>query len=121
VHAPFGQLTDAQWEHLAKTSGRTMPDGRVVLHYDPGMAKPIRSTFAIDTEMWSWWDRITIPVLAVRGENSDLLLPRTFERMAKSGASTHVVKDTGHAPALMDAPTIKVIRDFLLEPDDDAP
>ncbi len=117
VHASFGPLSDAHWEHLTKTSARDLPDGRVALHYDPGIAKPIRSSLAIDTELWPWWEKINIPVLAIRGENSDLLLPKTFERMVRSGAKPHVVKDTGHAPALMDAETIGVVRSFLLEQD----
>lgn len=102
---------------MTKTSARHLPDGRVALHYDPGIAKPIRTSLAIDTELWPWWEKINIPVLAIRGENSDLLLPKTFERMVQSGAMPHVVKDTGHAPALMDAETIGVVRSFLLEQD----
>lgn len=115
IHAPFGNLTDRQWEHLTKTSARPLPGGRVALHYDPGIAKPIRSSLAIDTELWPWWNKITVPVLAIRGENSDLLLPQTLERMVKSGARALIVKDAGHAPALMDTPSIRAVREFLLE------
>jgi pimeloyl-ACP methyl ester carboxylesterase len=113
IHAPFGNLTDRQWEYLARISSRELPGGRVALHYDPGIAKPIRSFFAVDVDMWSWWKKIRIPVLAIRGETSDLLLPDTLERMEKAGASTLIVKDAGHAPALMDAPTIHAVRAFL--------
>jgi hypothetical protein len=35
--------------------------------------------------------------------------------MREEGAQGHVVVDAGHAPALMDAPTIAVIRAFLTE------
>lgn len=115
VHASFGPLTDAQWEHLTKTSARDLPDGRVALHYDPGIAKPIRSSLAIDTELWDWWEKIAIPVLAIRGENSDLLLPKTFDRMIKSGAFPLIIKNTGHAPALMDADSVQSVRAFLLD------
>ncbi len=115
VHAGFGLLSDAQWEHLAQTSARPLPDGRVALHYDPGIAKPIRSSLAIDVELWPWWDKISAPVLAIRGENSDLLLPKTFERMVKTGARPLEVSDAGHAPALMDRESIRAIRAFLLE------
>jgi pimeloyl-ACP methyl ester carboxylesterase len=54
-----------------------------------------------------------IPRLTIRGEDSDLLLPETLAQMASEGSATHVVPDSGHAPALMDAPTIAVIRTFL--------
>jgi pimeloyl-ACP methyl ester carboxylesterase len=114
IHRPFGPLDDAQWAHLAATSARTLPDGRVTLHYDPRIADPIRAGGEpADADMWAFWDRVTIPVLAIRGEDSDLLLPDTFARMAASGAATLEVADAGHAPALMDAPTIEAIRAFL--------
>jgi len=115
VHGSFGPLSDAQWEHLTKTSARDLPDGRVALHYDPGIAKPIRSSLAIDTEMWAWWEKIKIPVLAIRGEKSDLLLPQTFDRMIKSGAIPLIIKNAGHAPALMDTESIRAVRAFLLD------
>jgi len=116
LHAGFGNLTDRQWEHLTKTSARELPNGKLAMHYDPGIAVPIRSTLAIDTDIWPAWDKIKIPVLAIRGENSDMLLPRTLERMQKSGARSLIVPGAAHAPALMDAPTIRVVREFLLEP-----
>lgn len=122
VHAPFGKLTDAQWEHLARTSMRTLPDdhpqaGRLALHYDPAIAEPIRASEPRDTDLWPLWPAITASVLAIRGEDSDLLLPETLGELARAGAQTHVVADAGHAPALMDAPTIERIRAFLAEAD----
>ena len=113
VHEPFGNLTDRQWEHLATTSARELSGGRVALHYDPGIAKPIRSSFAVDVDMWRWWDRISIPVMVIRGQHSDLLLPATMERMVRAGARGFVVPDAGHAPALMDLASIRAIRAFL--------
>lgn len=112
VHAPFGPLTDAQWAHLAATSARAVPGG-VALHYDPAIAAPILATEPADADLSVVWACITVPVLAIRGATSDLLLPETLDVMAASGAQTHVVPGTGHAPALMDAPTIAVIAAFL--------
>ncbi|MBV9734748.1 MAG: alpha/beta hydrolase [Acidisphaera sp.] len=113
VYAPFGKLTDRQWEHMAKTSARPLPDGRVALHYDPGISRQMRSTLAIDVDLWPTWNRINVPVMVIRGESSDLLLPDTFARMQRAGAQTLVVRDAGHAPALLDVPTIQAIRGFL--------
>ncbi len=112
VHAPFGRLTDAQWRAMAEHGGRRLPNGRLTLHYDPALAVPLRASPVTDTDMWSFWDRITAPMLTLRGESSDLLLPETAERMAAKSA-IHVVADAGHAPAMMDAATIGVVRDFL--------
>jgi pimeloyl-ACP methyl ester carboxylesterase len=112
VHAPFGALTDAQWAEFASHSTRILPDGRPALHYDPALAVPMRQTEPQDVDLWPFWERIDIPLLALRGETSDLLLPDTFARMGAK-AQTHLVAGAGHAPALMDAPTIAVIRAFL--------
>jgi pimeloyl-ACP methyl ester carboxylesterase len=112
VHAPFGALTDAQWATMAAHSARTLPDGRLALHYDPAIAAPMRAAPVTDIDMWPLWDRISAPTLTIRGETSDLLLPETLARMAGKSA-THVVAGAGHAPALMDAPTIGVLAGFL--------
>jgi len=113
IHAPFGKLSDREWEHLTMVSARPLDDGRVALHYDPGIAQPIRNAYMVDFDMLRLWDRLKIPVMAIRGADSDLLLPHTLERMVKCGARALVVPDAGHAPALMDRPTINAIRDFL--------
>ncbi|MDR3535597.1 MAG: alpha/beta hydrolase [Acetobacteraceae bacterium] len=114
VHAPFGPLTDAQWGFLARISARALPDGRFAMHYDPAIAEPMRENPAIDVDMWALWDRIHVPVLAIRGAASDLLLPETLARMQQAGAQTLVVPETGHAPTLMDPAQIDAIRAFLL-------
>jgi hypothetical protein len=51
-----------------------------------------------------------VPILTIRGASSDLLLPET---QAQMGGASYVVPDAGHAPALMDDVSIRVIRDFL--------
>ncbi len=115
IHAPFGRLTDAQWAHLARHSARALPDGRVAMHYDPALARTMRSFIPTDLDYAAMWRRIHVPILVLRGESSDVLPKRTFLRMGESGARTITVPDTGHAPALMDAETIGVIEDFLRE------
>jgi pimeloyl-ACP methyl ester carboxylesterase len=114
IHAPFGELTDAEWAKLARHSGRTLPNGKIAQHYDPAIGDPIRAAEPQDVHLWPFWAAITIPVLVLRGETSDLLLPETLEQMqARPGTAVHTVARTGHAPALMDSPTIDVIARFL--------
>jgi pimeloyl-ACP methyl ester carboxylesterase len=113
VHGSFGALTDTQWRHMAEHSVRALPDGRLALHYDPAMTIPLREGPVADTDMWHFWDRIDTPMLVLRGADSDLLLPDTLARMSAK-AATHTVSNTGHAPAMMDTPTIAVVRAFLL-------
>ncbi len=112
VHAAFGKLTDAQWAAMAAHSSRVREDGRVTLHFDPAMVVPLLASTPADTDMWAVWEAITAPVLAIRGAQSDLLLPETFSRMGER-CRTYVVDDAGHAPALMDAASVGVIAGFL--------
>ena len=112
VHAAFGSLTDAQWRLMAETSTRPLAEGRLALHYDPAIAAPMQAAEPQDLDLWPLWDAITAPMLVLRGERSDLLLPETLARMGGK-AATHTVADCGHAPALMDATSIKTIREFL--------
>jgi pimeloyl-ACP methyl ester carboxylesterase len=113
VHAPFGPLTDAQWAHLAEISARKLPEGGYALHYDPAIAVPMQGHDPVDIDLWAYWERITVPRMALRGESSDLLLPDTCAQMQESGATVLEIKDTGHAPALMDTGQIAAVRAFL--------
>jgi pimeloyl-ACP methyl ester carboxylesterase len=114
IHAPFGDLTPAQWAHLGEHSARVLENGRIGLHYDPAIAAPVLAGEPADVDLTAIWRQVTVPVLTLRGETSDLLLPETLAQMAADGSATHVVPGAGHAPALMDAPTIAVVRRFLL-------
>jgi pimeloyl-ACP methyl ester carboxylesterase len=118
VHAPFGALSDDQWRHLAEHSVRPRDDGRLALHYDPGIADAFRQgpvEDIDDVDLWPVWDRIACPVLVLRGAESDLLLRETAAEMATRGPKADVVEiaGCGHAPALMDESQIKIIRDWL--------
>ena len=97
---------------MAEHSVRILPDGTLRLHYDPAIATAFGGGAPQDADMWALWEAIDTPMLVLRGEESDLLLPETLARMSGK-AATHVVAGCGHAPALMDAATIDVVRGFL--------
>ncbi|MDE8348097.1 MAG: alpha/beta hydrolase [Acidocella sp.] len=117
IHAPFGDLSDAQWHYLARISARSVLDpaggSAYALHYDPNIIEPIRDSTPADVDLWPLWGMIKTPVLAIRGASSDLLTPETFQQMQASGAKGLVVGDAGHAPALMDELTVGEIAAFL--------
>lgn len=119
IHAPFGPLTDPQWYDLAKHSYRQVLDttgaGTFAMHYDPKIIEPLRANVPLDVDMWPLWGMLNLPMLVVRGAHSDLLQHETFELMCQQKAQGYVVEDAGHAPALMDAPSIQRIRAFLCE------
>ena len=101
IYKPYGALTDAQWRRLTETSLRRLPDGRVTPHYDPAMVRQFEAHPG-DYDQWPAWDALQIPVLALRGAHSDLLLPEVAEAMRQRGPRAVVVTvpDCGHAPAL---------------------
>jgi len=117
AYAPFGNLSDAQWRELTRNSVRQAEDGMLVPDYDPGIAAPYRAGPIADVDLWGLWDRISCPVLVLRGANSDLLLPETLAQMRRRGPRRVDVlefPDCGHAPALMDPSQIGPVRDWLL-------
>ena len=113
IHEPFGALTDAQWRAMAEKSARVLPDGGVALHYDPKIADPIKATEPTEMDLWYLWKQIQVPVLAIRGERSDLLSADTLAKMEAEGARSYLVAGAGHAPSLEDSASIAVIRSFL--------
>jgi pimeloyl-ACP methyl ester carboxylesterase len=70
VYAPYGWLSDAQWRRLTETSTRRLPDGRVTPHYDPAMVRQF-TAHENDYLIWDDYDRLAIPVLCLRGADSD--------------------------------------------------
>jgi len=114
VSAPFGSLTDAQWEFLTRTNVRQRADGRWALAYDPGIAIPFRASSA-PPDLWPLWDAIRCPTLVLRGAQSDLLSASTAAQMAARGPLPAVVEiaGVGHAPMLLTAAEIDPVVRFL--------
>ncbi len=114
VSAPFGRLTDAQWEHIVRTNVRQRADSRWHLAYDPGIAAAFRSSSA-PPDLWPVWDAIRCPTLVLRGAQSDLLSAATAAQMGKRGPMPAVIEfaDVGHAPMLLCADQLDPVLHFL--------
>lgn len=114
VYRPYGWLSDAQWRRLTETSVRRLPDGRVTPHYDPAMVRQF-VTRPDDYERWAEWDALDLPVLCLRGADSDLLLRETTEQMRRRGPRAVVVEiaGCGHAPALNTPEQFALVERFL--------
>ena len=118
VYAPYGWLSDAQWRRLTETSTRRLADGRVTPHYDPAM---VRQFTAHDDDylIWPHYDAMEVPVLCLRGAQSDLVLPETLDQMRGRGPGARgqlqviEVPDCGHAPALNVPAQLDAVADFL--------
>jgi pimeloyl-ACP methyl ester carboxylesterase len=114
ISAPFGALSDEQWEHLIQTSVVRHPDGRWAMHYDPGIAVPFRAAPA-PADLWPLWDAIRCPTLVLRGADSDLLSAATAAAMAARGPKPKVVtfQGVGHAPMLLSQEQVGPVCQFL--------
>lgn len=117
IYQPFGWHSEAQWRHMAETSHRRLPNGRITTHYDPAI---VRQLFAHprDYEQWEHYDRIRAPTLVLRGVTSDLLLSDTAAEMTRRGPKARVaeIEGCGHAPALNVPSQIDLLRAFLAAP-----
>lgn len=119
VHAPFGTLSDAQWQHLA-IHGAAPVAGGWRLHYDPAIAVAMKAQPVADVDLWPVWEKIACPTLVLHGAQSDVLLGETAAAMATRGVAAAAgqvrvveIAGCGHAPALMAADQVALLRDFL--------
>ncbi|MCR4520394.1 MULTISPECIES: alpha/beta fold hydrolase [Bosea] len=100
----FPILGDAEWEMMARRTW-TDRDGALKPDYDVRLMKVLEE---LDLEaplpvLWTYFDALkTVPMLAIRGANSDLLAEKTLEEMAERhpDCETHTAPGQGHAPLL---------------------
>lgn len=90
------------------------------LAYDPAIAVPLAaadpSAAAID--LWPMWDALApLPILAIRGERSDILGAGTLAEMGRRhpGMQVAIVLGVGHAPMLDEPVALTAIDAFLDE------
>jgi pimeloyl-ACP methyl ester carboxylesterase len=113
----FPALSAEDWMEFAQRMYRVR-DGRIIPDYDPNLAHALRDT---DIErplpaLWEQFDSLSdVPMLIIRGANSDLLSAATVEAMRarRRQCETLVVPDQGHAPLLTDNETISRIAAFV--------
>lgn len=125
IYAPFGDLTDAQWLHMTEHSADLGSDGFYRQNYDPAIKSQFLWPSMLDIVLWHVWERVTCPVLIMRGQHSDLLLPFTVTRMQQRGIAAArglvqavEIPGCGHAPSLMSLDQMQLIEAFLMDDDD---
>jgi pimeloyl-ACP methyl ester carboxylesterase len=114
IYAPFGIMKDEDWKHTTANSLRVLPNGKLTLAHDPAIAKNF-SVLKEDISFWDVYDRIQCPTLLIRGALSDILSKDTADEMTRRGPKPKLVEfaNVGHAPALVDAEQIAVVKEFL--------
>jgi pimeloyl-ACP methyl ester carboxylesterase len=120
VSATFGPHSDAEWRFLTEHVVRKNADGSLRMHYDPAIAVPFKAQVTHeDMELWKFYDAVRCPTLLVRGEQSDLLRRETALEMGRRGPRARLVEipGVGHAPTLIRAEQIAIVKEFLLGSD----
>jgi pimeloyl-ACP methyl ester carboxylesterase len=113
----FPALSPDDWMVQARRTFREQ-GGRIMPDYDPKLARVLRDV-DIDRApppLWKEFDSLArMPMLIIRGANSDLLSHTTFEAMRarRRQCEALVVPDQGHAPLLTDDDTIARIGAFV--------
>lgn len=116
----FGPHTREQWLELTRPMLKADGDG-FKPHYDPAIATPFRLITpelakAGEAALWQAYDSLRIPVLLLRGAQSDLLSPAAAKAMTERGPRARLVEfaGVGHAPMLVQPDQVAVVSDFLL-------
>ena len=119
ICATFGEHTPEEWE-IYNGPMLVQKDGKWIMHYDPDISVPFASVNPImakagEMAMWHAFKQIHIPMLIVRGGNSDLLSAATVAEMCKVNpyARSIEIPNVGHAPAFVKPEQIALAKEFF--------
>jgi len=119
ICATFGEHTAEEWE-IYNGPMLIQKNGMWGMHYDPDISVPFASVNPIiakagEMAMWHAFKKIHIPMLIVRGGNSDLLSTQTLAEMCKVNpyARSVEIPNVGHAPAFVKAEQIALAKEFF--------
>ena len=113
IYAPYGWLSDAQWRQLTETSARRLHNGRLTPHYDPAMVRQF-TAHENDYLIWQHYDALQLPVLLLRGAQSDLVLPETVAEMRTRGPGARGLLEVVEVPGCGHAPALNVPQHYAL-------
>ena len=119
ICATFGEHTPEEWE-IYNGPMLIQKEGKWIMHYDPDISVPFASVNPIlakagEMAMWHAFKQIHIPMLIVRGGNSDLLSAATVAEMCKVNpyARSIEIPNVGHAPAFVKQEQIALAKEFF--------
>ena len=119
ICATFGEHTPEEWE-IYNGPMLIQKDGMWIMHYDPDISVPFASVNPImakagEMAMWHAFKQIHVPMLIVRGGDSDLLSAVTVAEMCKVNpyARSIEIPNVGHAPAFVKPEQVALAKEFF--------
>ena len=117
TQTPFAVFqTEEMFDAMLRNTYREGEDGLLHFDWDVNIVKPIVETPGETPDLWPHFLGLRpIPLLAFRGESSDLFSEECFLRMGREypGARLVTVPRTGHAPTLAEPECVSALDMFL--------
>jgi pimeloyl-ACP methyl ester carboxylesterase len=110
---PMSLEGDAAWREMAMLTYAPGSDGRWHPVWDTRIAKLLDAAVP---DLWTLFGALDhLPLMLIRGAESDILLPETVDRMraARPDMTLVTIAGIGHAPSLIEAETLAALRQFL--------
>lgn len=119
ICATFGEHSPQEWE-IYNGPMLVERNGKWIMHYDPNIAIPFAAVNPMmakagELAMWHAFEQIHIPILIVRGAQSDLLSAQTVAKMLQLNphARSIEIPNVGHAPAFVKKEQIAIAKEFF--------
>jgi len=109
-------LSPERWSALTRRGYREDEKGGLKADADPMIGEMLRAAPAATANLWPFWKALRgIPMLAIRGAQSDILSEATFAKMKVENPQLEQleVAQRGHAPLLDEPECIAAIDAFL--------
>jgi pimeloyl-ACP methyl ester carboxylesterase len=109
-------LSTERWSVLTRRGYREDEKGGLSVDADPMIGEMLRAAPAASANLWSFWKALrAVPMLAIRGAQSDILSAATFAKMKAENPDLVQleVAQRGHVPLLDEPECLAAIDTFL--------
>ncbi len=116
--ALFPDYREDDWELFTRNSFREQENGTIIADYDQAIGTAMRESAenTVPNDLWPLFEMLGhIPIMTLRGENSDILSSETLQRMASihPNFTAVTVKNRAHTPDLNEKISLREIGNFI--------
>ena len=114
----FPDYNSEDWELFTRNTFREQKDGTIIADYDQAIGTAMREVDdnLVPAELWEMFNNLgQIPVMTLRGENSDILSNETLEKMATEHPkfTKITIANRAHTPDLNEDISLTEIDNFI--------